>query len=182
MEHKDPRTVFTETMIKNACIELLKKKPATKITINELCKEAGVNRSTFYRYYLDIYDLCNKIEDDCYQALTTKVGTFEVSQTNVFLCNILSTIKENTIFNTAMQNINSSNLVARIIDYYKPVFIEFWKKEHPEIPEIQLDYIFFALIGSVSRIINTWIQSGMKESYQEICTVMNRLGFLGLFK
>lgn len=183
MEHKDPRTVFTETMIKKACIELLKRKPASKITINELCTEAGVNRSTFYRYYTDIFDLCDKIEDDCYNALTAEAGTFEVTQTNVFLCNILSTIKENPVFNMSlMRNINSSKMVVRIIDYYRTVFIGFWKKEHPDIPDTELEYIFAALIGSISQVISTWVQGGMKEPYYEICAVMNRLGFLGLFK
>ena len=183
MEHKDPRTVFTETMIKKACIELLKKKPASKITINELCQEAGVNRSTFYRYYLDIYDLCDKIEDDCFKELTAEVGLLEAEKTNIFLCNILSTIKENPVFSMAlMRNINSSKMVSRIIEFYKTVIISFWKREHADISDTELNYIFAALIGSISQIIGTWIQGGMKESYYEIVNVMNRLSFLGLFE
>jgi Transcriptional regulator len=170
-------------MIKKACIELLKKGPASKITIHELCEEAGVNRSTFYRYYTDIFDLCDKIEDDCYNALTAEVGAFEITQTNVFLCNILSTIKENPVFNMSlMRNINSSKMVGRIIDYYRTVVIGFWKKEHPDIPDTELEYTFAALIGSISQVITTWVQGGMKESYYEICAVMNRLSFLGLFQ
>ena len=40
-----------------ALIELLNKKDYEFLTIKEICKKAGVNRSTFYLHYDDIDDL-----------------------------------------------------------------------------------------------------------------------------
>ena len=40
-----------------ALISLLKKKPFDYITVIEICKEAGVNRSTFYLHYETVGDL-----------------------------------------------------------------------------------------------------------------------------
>ena len=40
---------------------LLEKKEFAYITIRELCAAAGVNRSTFYLHYQDIYDLSEQI-------------------------------------------------------------------------------------------------------------------------
>ena len=37
----------------------------SKISLKHLCEEVGINRSTFYRSYYDIYDLKEKIEDYC---------------------------------------------------------------------------------------------------------------------
>lgn len=182
MDHKDPRAVFTETMIKNAFMELLKTKQISKITIQELCATAGVNRSTFYRYYVDIFALSGQIEDDCYHTLTLAIGPFENNQTNMFLYNILSTIKENSSYTIALlRNIDSSKMVARIIDYYRTVIIGFWKKQYRDSSDTELEYLFAALLGSVSQVISKWIQGGMKESYYEICSVMSKLGYFGLF-
>ena len=44
-----------------ALLALLEKKEFTYITIRELCAAAGVNRSTFYLHYQDIYDLSEQI-------------------------------------------------------------------------------------------------------------------------
>lgn len=44
-----------------AFLELIEKKPYSKIKVSELIEKAGVNRSTFYRYYSDIYDFFDRI-------------------------------------------------------------------------------------------------------------------------
>lgn len=50
--------------IRQAFTKLLREKPIQRIAVKELCQEAGVNRSTFYAHYQDIYDLLTKIEED----------------------------------------------------------------------------------------------------------------------
>lgn len=52
-----------KTLIK-AFLQLNKKTEIQKITINRICKTANFNRSTFYQYFSDIYDLRNYIEDE----------------------------------------------------------------------------------------------------------------------
>ena len=43
-----------------ALISLLKKKSFEYITVSEICKTAGVNRSTFYLHYETVSDLLNE--------------------------------------------------------------------------------------------------------------------------
>ncbi len=63
MEQKrdDRRTQYSKRVIKEALFSLMQEKPINKITVKELCERADVNRSTFYAYYTDIYDLNRKI-------------------------------------------------------------------------------------------------------------------------
>lgn len=42
---------YAQPLLHQALLELLQKKPLNKITVSELCKKAGVNRTTFYHYY-----------------------------------------------------------------------------------------------------------------------------------
>ncbi len=48
---EDRRIRMTKRMLKDALIELLKKKDIYHVSIRELCEAADVNRTTFYKYY-----------------------------------------------------------------------------------------------------------------------------------
>lgn len=60
MEKTDLRIVKTLRQIDRALLDCLKVCPFQKITVDMLCKSAMINRSTFYKYYLDKYDLLDK--------------------------------------------------------------------------------------------------------------------------
>ena len=64
-----PSLSNTQIKLYSKFIEFRKEKPTEKITVVELCKEAHVNRSTFYRSYYDIFDLEEKIEDYCVSSV-----------------------------------------------------------------------------------------------------------------
>lgn len=56
------RAQNTKKQISEIFIQLLAGKKITDITINEICVSCGINRSTFYRYYTDIYALFEQIQ------------------------------------------------------------------------------------------------------------------------
>ena len=59
----DRRTLRTRKAICDAFAELLSEKELHKITVQEIADKADVNRVTFYKHYLDVYDLYDKIEE-----------------------------------------------------------------------------------------------------------------------
>ena len=61
MEEKKRRK--TEKQIEDSLLQLMKEQTFETISIRQLIDLAEVNRSTFYRHYLDKYDLLEKIED-----------------------------------------------------------------------------------------------------------------------
>ena len=90
----DRRIKYTKKIIKDTFLSLLSEKDIKNITVSEICKIADINRATFYRYYLDVYDLLNKIQEEFVQELknaTTKednnISTFSKNLLNVFLEN-----------------------------------------------------------------------------------------------
>lgn len=56
---------FRNTALKmnDALLRLMESKRFNEITVSEVCKEANVNRSTFYLHYNNIYDLLCEIKD-----------------------------------------------------------------------------------------------------------------------
>ena len=69
---KDSRTGRVDTTdrtIRRCFLEMLRKQPVENINVGKLCEKAGINRSTFYRHYADIYALLDSIVDECFEEL-----------------------------------------------------------------------------------------------------------------
>lgn len=58
------RTARPCQALRQTLSQLLKEKELEKITVTELCRSVRINRSTFYEYYDDIYDLMKDVETD----------------------------------------------------------------------------------------------------------------------
>lgn len=61
------RVAITQKMIQEGLIRLLGKKPLEKISITELCQEAGINRTTFYRYYEVPRDVLTQMQNEFFE-------------------------------------------------------------------------------------------------------------------
>ncbi len=48
---KDMRVAVTERMLREGMLRCLEDKPLSRITVSDLCRESGINRSTFYTHY-----------------------------------------------------------------------------------------------------------------------------------
>lgn len=59
---KNQCRTLTKRLLKESLIKLLKEKDIQKISITELCNEAGINRTTFYSHYSSQYDVLKDME------------------------------------------------------------------------------------------------------------------------
>ena len=63
----------TKRALEQSLKNLLLKKPLTKITINDIAEDCGINRMTFYYHFKDIYDLVEwSCLEDARKALEEK--------------------------------------------------------------------------------------------------------------
>lgn len=70
---KQPKiTEKTQKNLIDAFLSLNKEQEIQKITINNICKLANYNRSTFYQYFSDIYELRNFIENSLLNNLNAR--------------------------------------------------------------------------------------------------------------
>ena len=63
------RSAQSKNKIKRAFTVLLEAHNVSDITVGDICKEAGVNRTTFYSHYSCIADLYKAIEEDMYVSI-----------------------------------------------------------------------------------------------------------------
>ncbi len=60
----DRRTLYTRMVIKEAMLKLLSEKDYGEITVADLCREAELNRGTFYIHYNNIPQVVEALFDD----------------------------------------------------------------------------------------------------------------------
>ena len=87
---------ITKRAIEQSLKNLLLKKPLTKITINDIAEDCGINRMTFYYHFKDIYDLVEwSCMEDARKALENN-KTYETWQQG--LLQIFEAVRENKPF------------------------------------------------------------------------------------
>lgn len=59
--------------MKAAMLELMQQMDFEKITVKDICNRAGVNRSTFYAHYTDIYQMLDENEEYLSKGLIAEV-------------------------------------------------------------------------------------------------------------
>jgi len=65
MQKKENRRItLTKKMLKEALLRLLERESLEQINISELCREADINRTTFYKYYTSPHDVLTDIGAD----------------------------------------------------------------------------------------------------------------------
>ena len=57
------RIMLTKQLVHGEFLHLMQKKSIHQISIRELCKNAGINRTTFYNHYGSQYDVLTEIGD-----------------------------------------------------------------------------------------------------------------------
>ena len=73
------KTQYTQMVLKDSLMELMREKPVFKITIKEICENADINRTTFYAYYADQYELLKSVEDSIIEWVKAMIS--EISET-----------------------------------------------------------------------------------------------------
>lgn len=73
----------TEQEFITAFWKLYEEKPIEKISVQQLCRTAGYNRSTFYNHFTDIYDLQDKAVDSVFRP--TQEEVFAIGDFRLFM-------------------------------------------------------------------------------------------------
>ena len=173
----DRRAAYSKKMIRESLYELMKTKPLNKITVKEICDCADVNRSTFYAYYMDIYDLHQKITKEFFEKqreiINFAVGVLARQEDimNMTIADFyeicyyyLKTVKANKEMYKFIFNQNSTNSIH--LSFGKVFFNTILNEIPNKLPE-EMKPIFrrsFTFIsGGTTAIIMNWLKGECAE-------------------
>ena len=152
----DRRTKYTKKVIMDTLIDLLSKKDIKKITVSEICKIADVNRATFYRYYLDEYDLLSKIEEEFVNQLKNASSNNSDSVSSYFLNDILGLAYERCQVK--------------------------WKNDLPNISQEDIEYASIFIFNGALGVVNFWVQNNFDKEVDEVAKIIEKLSYYGTKK
>ena len=88
----------SQEKIERAFIELLQTRQINEITISDLIKITGLNRSTFYANYIDIYDLADKTREKLESEFSNLFADYDYFNERSGALKMFTHIKEHQIF------------------------------------------------------------------------------------
>ena len=153
---------------------MLRKKSVEKISVGELCEQADVNRSTFYRHYADVYALLDEISEEYFQLLfgdAVKADDHSGSFADVgyrLILHALSVTKENReMYLTLMDKQPAARFQQRLHD---AAVEQFLSNEKHISPETNLHYQY--LISGILGIWQAWLRSGCELPREQVAEIV----------
>ncbi|MBE6863395.1 MAG: TetR/AcrR family transcriptional regulator [Ruminococcus flavefaciens] len=176
MNTKDNQRVrLTKRLLRESIIKLLGKQTIYDITVSQLCEDAGINRSTFYKYYNNIREIYEEIEQEALSAGASCIASVNVHDKGSIIQQVevlLSHIRDNSaLYTLLLENSAEGDFPYKLIEGTVGKITDM----HELMPgnmHVYAEYCsLFVVSGSLS-IIRKWLSSGMNESPRELAELI----------
>ena len=150
--------------IEKAFIELLQTYEIKDITVSEIIKMTGLNRSTFYANYVDIFDLADKTREKLEKEFSNLFADYDYFNERTGALKMFNHIKENQIFyKTYFKLCYDEKFLISVYDAKRA------EKEHID-SNVKYHIEFFR--NGLNAIIKLWLAGGCQESPEEMAAVL----------
>lgn len=175
----------TAFFMDEALVQLLNEKEYDYITVKEVCKKAGVNRSTFYLHYETMDDLLeetlehiNKKFLDYFEDSSEFITNIGVSSKeklylidDKYLVPYLNYIKDNkNIFLASFTRRKAMKSAERYESLEKYVLNPILDRYN--VPTKMREYILSFYINGIVALIGTWIKNNCDMPVEEMISIM----------
>ena len=176
---EDGRIRYTKMRIRTAFYELLKEVSLDKITVTALCERAEINRATFYKHYLDVPDLADKLQEETLERLSQKFdAASNEGDIKIFIIETLKYLKENNEGHSILEIITPEGESTFTLKISALLFSKFSEFVGPYVKTNSQDekaILYSYLAGGSAGVINFWIKTSFKESEEAIADKIIKL-------
>ena len=175
--HKREQTI---ELIRKSFIENYREKDINKISVKAICEKAGINRSTFYTYYTDVYELRDDMEDYIFEIIKKSfiellAEVDEYDPDNITKKLIIKVLHVNNGTPLLLLERNSSACISRIMNmvrYEIPVISQRLSDEDFIQIEIAIRY-HFAGVLAVLKHADLSAEEYLKEYFEKVLVLAN---------
>jgi AcrR family transcriptional regulator len=172
MQKYPKQTEMTKKNFQEAFWTLYSKQNIDKITVKDICNLAGYNRSTFYQYYADVYELLHKFESQLLDEinefilqLVKQANDFNASQVIQAIFELFA--KNNKYISVLFGSHGDKDFTHMIVENLKPLWIKYFFNTSNNTPaEIDLLMEFY-IIGIIS-MYQKWFNNHNGVSFERI--------------
>ena len=186
MNKSESKYFNTALRVDEALIALLEEKDLGYITVKEICRQAGVNRSTFYLHYETIADLVDEAlemihrrflsyfpqqGEDVLGNLGSRNRDELVLVTREYLLPYLRFIRDNKkVYRAAFRNPGSMGANARYRELKQRILGPIL--ERFEIPAARRPYYIAYYIEGIAAIVKEWLRQDCADEVEMIADII----------
>lgn len=154
----------SQDLIERAFINLLQDRELKDISVTDLIKLTGLNRSTFYVNYTDILDLADKTRERLEAQFSNLFEDYDYMREHTGALKMFAHIQENRIFYSAYFKL--------CFDDKHLISIHDTERAQKECVDANLKYHIEFFRNGLNAIIKLWIAGGCLESPEEMAEVL----------
>ena len=180
-KREDRRVRRTRKLLQSALIQLLRKKPLSKIHIKEIVEVADVSRPTFYQHFDTKEKLLFSHFDDLIETIHEVVFAQAKEDETVDMLRLLTVSYEqwqlhNEELQWVLQVENKDLLIASLYTHFAALKSELDKHEPlHESSFVYEEYILGFVSGGAYMLLKMWLGNGMRESAAEMARLTSLL-------
>lgn len=182
--NKQPlRTAQTKQNFIDTFWDIIRKEGMPGISASKIAKKAGYNRSTFYTYFTDVYDLINQAEQMILDTIKEEI--YGISAYDFFLNSdemtdriVNALLKYGDKFFLLLGNGGDPQFMKKIQESAKGfVYKLLGNTDEIDIPK---DYIVAYSTSAFSGVLSHWYETGAKDDLHKIVATRQKLIMYGL--
>ena len=175
---ENQRIRLSKMMLKDSLIRLLQKEDIQHISIQQICQGAEINRTTFYKYYGNQYELLDDIEKDVFDELESRLADYEPltsSSGSDGLVQTLSYFDKEREKCLVLINATTDKAFAEKL-FRLPVIQNLLKSNMPrKYSEDEAKYMLLFVTHGGYAMIRHWINSENRKSPQEMSRLLQKI-------
>ncbi len=156
----------SQEKIEKAFIQLLQTRDIKEIYVSDIIKTTGLNRSTFYANYIDIFDLADKIREKLQNEFSSLFADYDYFNEHTGALKMFTHIKDNQLFYKTYFK----------LCYDDKHLITFYDKSRAQKEQVDsnIKYHIEFFRNGLNAIIKLWLEGGCVESPEELAEVLKQ--------
>ena len=168
----------TDQRIREYFVTALEEKEISKITVREICEAVGINRSSFYLHYQDVYALletiCNEIGKELFDDFGQINDESGLYFSGEYLLAILRHVKKHyRIYRAYISNVGMSRIDRGYQILFEDVFKPYFRKLGIE-SEHRMEYHFAYVKAGFFAVLGKWVQYDCVETPEELAEIIKQ--------
>jgi len=160
----DRRVKYTQKVLKESLLEILKERPIERVTVKEICDRADINRSTFYVHYGSPQELFNSIGRELYDEIKQKKRDY--SDIKSYMNGICDIIYENREFFEIMIRTGHVENMFALSELWKGDYMDNLAGMGRSREELESAFLYVTC-GAFSVMI-TWVLGQFRMTRDEV--------------
>lgn len=165
----DVRSQRTRKIIADCFFCLLKEKPASKITVTEICEMAQINRATFYKHYRDVPELLEQQVEEVLQQLKNLLDSMDGQKMDEMILGMLRLLRaDGKRCSMLGSSRGDPSLAMKSFELCYQRAFPMLQRNLPGLSGTKTQMLYDYLSQGCGGVLTWWLRSGMELPPEEV--------------